>query len=118
VPARQRLILDPPVFVAASACSKSRQTRRLSLLLFAEFLDRVVDVLYDTAQKFPGYRARHVMPNVAEGAAKSRRAPLDIAVIVPVMTIVGDSDEERLLLRGTDDEGVYVLVVSDRFIHE
>jgi alkanesulfonate monooxygenase SsuD/methylene tetrahydromethanopterin reductase-like flavin-dependent oxidoreductase (luciferase family) len=43
----------------------------------------------------PGYLARHVMPNVAEGAAKSRRSPADIAVIVPVMTIVGDSDEER-----------------------
>ena len=35
------------------------------------------------------------MPNVAEGAAKSGRSPSDVAVIVPVMTIVGDSDEER-----------------------
>jgi alkanesulfonate monooxygenase SsuD/methylene tetrahydromethanopterin reductase-like flavin-dependent oxidoreductase (luciferase family) len=43
----------------------------------------------------PGDLARHVMPNVAEGAAKSGRSPSDIAVIVPVMTIVGDSDEER-----------------------
>lgn len=43
----------------------------------------------------PGYLARHVLPNVAEGAAKLMRAPSDIAVIVPVMTIVGDSDEER-----------------------
>jgi alkanesulfonate monooxygenase SsuD/methylene tetrahydromethanopterin reductase-like flavin-dependent oxidoreductase (luciferase family) len=43
----------------------------------------------------PGYLARHVVPNVAEGAAKSGRAASDIAVIVPVMTIVGDSDEER-----------------------
>src|SRR6201987_429097 len=43
----------------------------------------------------PGYLARHVVPNVAEGAAKSGRSPSDIAVIVPVMTIVGDSDEER-----------------------
>ena len=41
------------------------------------------------------YLVRHVMPNVAEGAAKSGRTPSDIAVIVPVMTIVGDSDEER-----------------------
>ena len=39
--------------------------------------------------------ARHVVPKVAEGAAKSGRSPSDIAVIVPVMTIVGDSDEER-----------------------
>ena len=43
----------------------------------------------------PGYIARHVVPNVAEGAAKSGRSPSDIAVIVPVMTIVGDTDEER-----------------------
>jgi probable F420-dependent oxidoreductase len=43
----------------------------------------------------PGYLARHVVPNVAEGAAKAGRPPSDIAIIVPVMTIVGDSDEER-----------------------
>lgn len=43
----------------------------------------------------PGYLARHVTPMVAEGAAKSGRSPSDIALIVPVMTIVGDSEEER-----------------------
>jgi alkanesulfonate monooxygenase SsuD/methylene tetrahydromethanopterin reductase-like flavin-dependent oxidoreductase (luciferase family) len=43
----------------------------------------------------PGYIARHVVPNVAAGAQKSGRSPSDIAVIVPVMTIVGDTDEER-----------------------
>src|SRR5690348_14027046 len=43
----------------------------------------------------PGYLTRHVVPNVAAGAAKSGRAASDVAVIVPVMTIVGDSDEER-----------------------
>lgn len=43
----------------------------------------------------PGYLARHVVPKVAEGAAKAGRSPSDIAVIVPAMTIVGDSDEER-----------------------
>jgi probable F420-dependent oxidoreductase len=43
----------------------------------------------------PGYLARHVLPNVAEGAAKAGRSPSDIAIIVPVMTIVGDTDEER-----------------------
>ncbi len=43
----------------------------------------------------PGYIARHVMPNVAEGAQKAGRSPSDVAIIVPVMTIVGDSDEER-----------------------
>ncbi len=43
----------------------------------------------------PGYIARHVVPNVAAGAAKSGRSVSDVAVIVPVMTIVGDTDEER-----------------------
>lgn len=43
----------------------------------------------------PGYLARHVVPKVAEGAAKSGRSASDVAVIVPVLTIVGDSDEER-----------------------
>ena len=43
----------------------------------------------------PGYLGRHVVPNVAEGAVKSGRSVSDIAVVVPVMTIVGDGDEER-----------------------
>jgi alkanesulfonate monooxygenase SsuD/methylene tetrahydromethanopterin reductase-like flavin-dependent oxidoreductase (luciferase family) len=45
----------------------------------------------------PGYLARHVMPNVTEGAAKSGRSMSEIAVIVPVMTILGDSDERELV---------------------
>lgn len=43
----------------------------------------------------PGYLTRHVVPKVAEGAAAAGRAPSEIAIIVPAMTIVGDSDEER-----------------------
>ena len=43
----------------------------------------------------PGYLARHVVPNVAAGAGKAGRSAAEIAMIVPVMTIVGDSDEER-----------------------
>jgi probable F420-dependent oxidoreductase len=43
----------------------------------------------------PGYISRHVVPSVAEGTAKAGRSPTDVALIVPVMTIVGDSDEER-----------------------
>jgi hypothetical protein len=35
------------------------------------------------------------MPNVTAGATKSGRSPTDVAVIMPAMTIVGDSDEER-----------------------
>lgn len=43
----------------------------------------------------PGYIARHVLPNVAQGAAKAGRSSSDIDLIVPVMTVVGDSDQER-----------------------
>ncbi|QRY48890.1 TIGR03617 family F420-dependent LLM class oxidoreductase [Mycolicibacterium boenickei] len=43
----------------------------------------------------PGYIARHVLPNIAAGAAEAGRSPDDIAKIVPVMTIVGDNEEER-----------------------
>jgi probable F420-dependent oxidoreductase len=43
----------------------------------------------------PGYIGRHVLPKVAEGAAKAGRSASDLAIIVPVMTIVGDTDEER-----------------------
>jgi probable F420-dependent oxidoreductase len=43
----------------------------------------------------PGYINRHAVPNIAKGAAKSGRSRKDIALIVPVMTIVGDTDEER-----------------------
>lgn len=43
----------------------------------------------------PGYLARHLVPNVAAGAARAGRSSSDVAVIVPVMTIVGDTEEER-----------------------
>ena len=43
----------------------------------------------------PGYLSRHVLPKVAVGARKAGRSPSDVAIIVPVMTIVGDTDEER-----------------------
>ncbi|BBX44163.1 LLM class F420-dependent oxidoreductase [Mycobacterium cookii] len=43
----------------------------------------------------PGYIGRHVLPKVAEGAAIAGRPASDVAIIVPVMTIVGDTDEER-----------------------
>lgn len=42
-----------------------------------------------------GYLDRHVTPNLAAGAARSGRDVADVAVILPVMTIVGDTDEER-----------------------
>ena len=43
----------------------------------------------------PGYLRRHVVPRIAEGAQRAGRAPSDIAVIVPVATIAGDTDSER-----------------------
>ncbi|WP_313674585.1 TIGR03617 family F420-dependent LLM class oxidoreductase [Mycolicibacterium sp.] len=43
----------------------------------------------------PGYLHRHVLPRLTEGAAKAGRPTSEIAVIVPVTTIVGDTDEER-----------------------
>ncbi|WP_343710386.1 TIGR03617 family F420-dependent LLM class oxidoreductase [Mycobacterium sp.] len=43
----------------------------------------------------PGYISRHALPNIADGAAKADRGTSDIAVIVPEMTIVGDSDSDR-----------------------
>ncbi len=42
----------------------------------------------------PGYLRRHVLTNVAEGAHSTGRKASDIDLIVPVMTIVGDTDEE------------------------
>jgi probable F420-dependent oxidoreductase len=43
----------------------------------------------------PGYINRHAVPNVAKGASKAGRSASDVALIVPVMTIVGDTDQER-----------------------
>ncbi|MFV0494533.1 TIGR03617 family F420-dependent LLM class oxidoreductase [Mycobacterium sp.] len=43
----------------------------------------------------PGYLARHVGPGIAAGAAEAGRSPADVEVIVPVLTIVGDSEQER-----------------------
>lgn len=42
----------------------------------------------------PGYLRRVVVPNVAAGAERAGRDPADVAVIVPVLTIAGDSDAE------------------------
>jgi len=47
----------------------------------------------------PGYLARHVVPKVREGATATGRSVDDVALIVPVMTIVGDSEEERKVER-------------------
>ncbi|MBK9180397.1 MAG: TIGR03617 family F420-dependent LLM class oxidoreductase [Acidimicrobiales bacterium] len=41
------------------------------------------------------YLDDEVLPGVAEGAARAGRDPAEVALIVPVFTIVGDTDEER-----------------------
>ena len=43
----------------------------------------------------PGYLRRTVVPNVEAGALEAGREEAEIALIVPVMTIVGDSEAER-----------------------
>jgi probable F420-dependent oxidoreductase len=42
----------------------------------------------------PGYLRRTAVPNVAEGAARAGRDPGEVNLIVPVMCIVGETDEE------------------------
>jgi probable F420-dependent oxidoreductase len=42
----------------------------------------------------PGYLARHVVPGITTGALRAGRDPDDVAIILPVTTIVGDSDAE------------------------
>ena len=43
----------------------------------------------------PGYLRRHVLPQVAEVQARAGRSPAELDVIVPVLTITGDTDAER-----------------------
>jgi len=43
----------------------------------------------------PGYLERHVLPRLADGAIRANRPAGDVDVIVPVTTIVGDTDEQR-----------------------
>jgi hypothetical protein len=43
----------------------------------------------------PGYLRRHVLPGIAAGAGAAGWSASEVSVIVPVMTIVGDTDAER-----------------------
>ena len=42
----------------------------------------------------PGYLRRHVLPGIATGTARAGRTPAEVDLIVPVTTIVGDTDAE------------------------
>jgi probable F420-dependent oxidoreductase len=43
----------------------------------------------------PGYLRRTALPQIAAGAREAGRDPSEVGLIVPVMTVVGDTDEER-----------------------
>ena len=47
----------------------------------------------------PGYLERHVLPCLSDGAIRAGRPAGDVDVIVPVTTIVGDTDEQRTASR-------------------
>jgi probable F420-dependent oxidoreductase len=47
----------------------------------------------------PTYLRDTLKPAVAEGAKKAGRDPSDVKLAVPLMTIVGDTEEERAVLR-------------------
>ena len=73
---------DPPVDVAA--------VNPWMLKMASEVADGIH--LHPIAE--PGYIERHVLPQRARGAAAAGRDVGDVALIVPVTTIVGDTDEE------------------------
>jgi alkanesulfonate monooxygenase SsuD/methylene tetrahydromethanopterin reductase-like flavin-dependent oxidoreductase (luciferase family) len=56
---------------------------------------RVGDGLHVHPLGHPGYLREVALPEVAAGAAEAGRSPDDIQVIAPVLTIAGDSDDER-----------------------
>lgn len=56
---------------------------------------RVADGLHVHPLGHPGYLREVAGPELAAGAAEAGRSPDDVQVIVPVLTIVGDTLEER-----------------------
>ncbi len=56
---------------------------------------RVADGLHVHPLGHPGYLREIALPEVAAGAAQAGRSPGDVQVIVPVLTIAGDTVEER-----------------------
>lgn len=74
---------DPPVDVAA--------VNPWMLRMAGE----VADGLHVHPLGHPGYLRDTALPQVAAGAEKAGRRPGDVTVIVPVLTIVGDTDRER-----------------------
>ena len=56
---------------------------------------RVADGLHVHPLGHPGYLREVALPEVAAGATEAGRSPLDVQIIAPVLTIVGDDAEER-----------------------
>ena len=49
----------------------------------------------------PGYVARHALPNIARGAERAGRDPVDVDLLIPILTIAGDTDEDIAAARET-----------------
>ena len=49
----------------------------------------------------PGYITRHAIPNITRGAERVGRDPAEIALLIPILTIAGDTDEEIATARDT-----------------
>ena len=65
----------------------------------------------------PGYLARHVLPCLSEGAIRAGRPAGEVDVIVPVTTIVGDTDEERTASRAGPGGALVLRVDPELRVH-
>jgi probable F420-dependent oxidoreductase len=78
---------DPPIYLAA----------------FNPWMCRMVGEVADGIHVHPLHSIRYVeevvRPNIAQGAARAGRDPDDIEYVCPVLTIVGDTEEERAVWR-------------------
>jgi probable F420-dependent oxidoreductase len=74
---------DPPVYVAA----------------VNPWMCRMIGEVADGVHVHPLHSVRYVQevvrPNLEEGARHARRDPSDVTVVCPLLTIVGDTEEER-----------------------
>jgi probable F420-dependent oxidoreductase len=78
---------DPPVYVAGVNPWMCRA------------IGEVADGIHVHPLHSLRYLAEVVRPNLDDGAKRAGRDPSDVAVVCPVLTIVGDTDEERAAWR-------------------
>jgi probable F420-dependent oxidoreductase len=78
---------DPPIYVAA----------------VNPWMCRMVGEVADGVHVHPLHSVRYVeevvRPNIEEGARAAGRDPAEVTVVCPLLTIVGDNDEERAVWR-------------------